>query len=74
MDIKCPECDHQANLDDFFEWFPDGDGHATVDVLTCPKCLASNMPYRGDEPLRDEKGRFVKYPKRVDFDDFIEVE
>lgn len=74
MNIKCPNCNHNDELDNFFEWRPDSDGHPTIDVLTCPECLCSNRPYRGDIPLRDEKGRFVKYPNQVDLDDFVEIE
>jgi hypothetical protein len=74
MNIKCPICNHTSDLDSFFEWGSDCAGHPTVDILTCPSCLASNHPYRGDMPMRNEKGRFIKYPERVDFDDFIEVD
>lgn len=74
MQIQCPSCNHIDDLDVFFEWFLDSDGHPTVDVLTCPECLCSNRPYRNDMPLRDAKGRFTKYPEYADFDEFIEVE
>lgn len=73
MKIKCPNCGHIGQLDDFFEWFADSEGYPTVDVLTCPQCLCSNMPYRGDLPMRDERGRFVEYPKFAHYDDFVEI-
>lgn len=73
MNIKCPSCGHIANVDEFFRWLPDEKGHPTVEQMICPDCLCSNIPYRGDYPMRDEKGRFVKYPEFAHFDDFIEV-
>ena len=39
--VKCPNCGHEFNSDETFEWMPDENGHPTIEKMSCPKCYIS---------------------------------
>jgi len=42
--IKCPNCGHEFDSDDTFDWLVDKDGHPTIEYLSCPKCNVATEP------------------------------
>lgn len=72
--VKCPQCGHEFNSNDTFQWLSDENGYPTVEFLACPKCriATKQMFHCGICPsehvckLEEECGACAK----VSFDDF----
>lgn len=42
--IKCPNCGHEFDSHDTFEWLADEDGHPTMEHLHCERCAVATEP------------------------------
>jgi hypothetical protein len=76
--VKCPNCGHEFDMNEYFCWTPDEDGDPTIESLYCPKCNIGTEPLfscdRCPNVLKCELEEECAPCMSVDFDDFVIVD
>lgn len=42
--IECPNCKHEFDSHNTFQWLVDECGHPTIEYLSCPRCSVATLP------------------------------
>ena len=68
--IKCPNCGHEFDSVETFDWLIDENGHPTIEYLSCLKCSVATLstfkcdmcPSQHKCTLDEECGATLSYP------------